>query len=64
MNNYLASYLAMLAAMPPLKIKQLYNQLNFLKGSVTALSLDATLPLICLRTMSLTKNDSKHLITL
>lgn len=38
----------MLATMPPHKIKQLYNQLNFFKGSVTVLSLDTTLWLICL----------------
>lgn len=45
MNGYLASYLVMLAAMPPNKIKQLYNQLNFLKDSMMVLSLDATLSL-------------------
>lgn len=50
MNGHLASYLAMLDAMPPHKIKQLYNQLNVFKGSVVVLSLDATLHLICSET--------------
>lgn len=50
MNGSLAPHLAMLAVIPPHKIKQLYNQLNFFKGSVTVLSLDATLPLISLET--------------
>lgn len=50
MNESLAPHLAMFAVIPPHKIKQLYNQLNFCKGSVTVLSLDATLPLISVRT--------------
>lgn len=54
MNGYLASYLVMLAETPPHKIKQLCNQLIFLKGSVMVLFLDATLPLICLGTTVLT----------
>lgn len=55
MDGYLASYLAMLAAMPPHKIKQLYDQLNVFPGSMMALSLDATLCLICLGTTVLDK---------
>ena len=46
MDIYLAPYLAM----PPHKIKQLYDQLNVFPGSVMVLSLDATLCLICLGT--------------